>query len=153
MMMMMTMTMTTMPSALGLVITTLMVVMIFLIPGSDRWKGPRRRGKNRKVWICTFSHQHFWHLFCQIYPIKNCHRCRDYERLQADFSAKQQELIDLRSAHGRLQKVKKKSSDDEIYNIDTNVAGVVREGGWAKSCCQEGGELRERGPSWSLWSP
>ena len=30
---------------------------------------------------------------------------KDFERLQADFADKQKELLDLRSAHGRLQKV------------------------------------------------
>ena len=104
----------------------------------------RGLGEEARIARCEFVlffSNTFYIYFFKFNQLKNCHRCRDYERLQADFSAKQQELIDLRSAHGRLQKVKKKSSDDEIYNTDENVAGVIREGGGAKSCCQEGGEL------------
>ena len=59
----------------------------------------------------------------------SCCRCRDYERLQSEFSTKQQELIDLRSAHGRLQKVPplrkcfylSKIDDNDKINIDDKI--------------------------------
>ena len=48
---------------------------------------------------------------------------------------------------GGFKRLKRKAVMTKSTIFDENVAGVVREGGGAKSCCQEGGELRERGPS------